>query len=333
MYRRGEMNEKALTVLGGYDLEIRNTYRTKGNYGCETTSGKYILQEYNNSNDKMEVMKKLYDYIGTNGILSDYVLANKEGSFVSISEDGYSYILKRWFNAEECNINNIKHVCLGAGQLGKFHKLCEDMTEIFDGDKGFHAGENMEKSFERHNKEIVKIKNYIKRRKNKNDFEMSLQKVIGGYYNQAQEASDELKQSEYEKIYETALEKKTLNYGSYNHHNIMFDGDNVILINMMKVNYAPQIQDLYDYLRKVMEKNCWDIEMAKKILDIYDSMKKVSEQEYKILKIMFKYPEKFWKIINYYYNSNKAWYSEKNEEKLKQFKNQEEQRWKFIDNL
>lgn len=26
---------------------------------------------------------------------------------------------------------------------------------------------------------------------------------------------------------------------------------------------------------------------------------------------MLSYPEKFWKIINYYYNSNKAWYSEK----------------------
>lgn len=35
-------------------------------------------------------------------------------------------------------------------------------------------------------------------------------------------------------------------------------------------------------------------------------------------------PEKFWKIINYYFNSNKAWYSEKNEEKLKQLQNQEE---------
>jgi len=48
---------------------------------------------------------------------------------------------------------------------------------------------------------------------------------------------------------------------------------------------------------------------------------------------MFSYPEKFWKIINYYFNSNKAWYSEKNEEKLKQLQNQEEIRKKFIENM
>lgn len=45
---------------------------------------------------------------------------------------------------------------------------------------------------------------------------------------------------------------------------------------------------------------------------------------------MLCYPEKFWKIINYYYNSNKAWYSEKNEDKLKQFQKQEKNRWDFI---
>ena len=47
------MNEKALTVLEQYDLNIKGTYRTKGNYGCTTDEGKYLLMEYNNSNEKM----------------------------------------------------------------------------------------------------------------------------------------------------------------------------------------------------------------------------------------------------------------------------------------
>lgn len=41
---------------------------------------------------------------------------------------------------------------------------------------------------------------------------------------------------------------------------------------------------------------------------------------------VFLYPEKFWKIINYYFNSNKAWSSDKNQEKLKQFQFQEEKK-------
>ena len=56
-------------------------------------------------------------------------------------------------------------------------------------------------------------------------------------------------------------------------------------------------------------------------------------REFEVLKAALSYPEKFWKIINYYYNSNKAWYSEKNEDKLKQFRKQEKLRWSFIDSM
>ena len=37
--------------------------------------------------------------------------------------------------------------------------------------------------------------------------------------------------------------------------------------------------------------------------------------------------------INYYFNSNKAWSSDKNQEKLKQFQFQEEKRQQFIAQL
>ena len=119
----------------------------------------------------------------------------------------------------------------------------------------------------------------------------------------------------------------------YNYHNILFDRENVIMVNMLKINFAPQIQDLYDWLRKAMEKNNWDIHLGMKIIENYDKYRKLSDGEYKVLKIMMSYPEKFWKIINYYYNSNKAWYSEKNEDKLIQFLKQENLRRDFIKNM
>lgn len=327
------MNEKSLGVLEQYDLEINGTYRTKGNYGCETPEGKYILQEYEHSDEKMAVMKILYDYLERQGFRTDYVIANKEGKFVSVSEDGYTYILKKWYDGEECNINNVRHICQGAELLGRFHRCCENTEKLWQEGRGFHSGENMVQSFGRHNKEIVTIKNYIRKRKNKNFFEMSLQKIIDDYHGQAVRALCELEQSSYEAVYRAALEQKSLNYGNFNQHNLLFEMEQPVMIHMMKVNYAPQIQDFYGFLRKVMEKNNWNAEIGKKVMDAYDSQRFISPDEYKMLKIMLSYPEKFWKIINYYYNSNKAWYSEKNEEKLKQFQKQENRRWEFIENM
>lgn len=327
------MNEKALGVLEQYDLNINETFRIRGNYGCETSTGKYIMQEYNNSNEKMSTMKVLYNYLEENGFSTDYVVANKEGNYVSVSEDGYTYILKRWFIGEECSFTNLQNIKTAANLLGKFHKCFKDTTKLFEDEKGFHSGENMLDSFGRHNKEMICIRNYIKKRKNKNYFEMELQSIIDEYKNQAIKGWEELKKSSYAEEYQKAIENKIINHGNFNHHNIIFTDEGPVLINMMKINYAPQIQDLYDFLRKVMEKNDWNIDIGKMVIDAYDSTRNISDSEYNMLKIMLSYPEKFWKIINYYYNSNKAWYSDKNEEKLKQFQKQETLRWKFIDTL
>lgn len=327
------MNERALTVFEQYELEITDTFKIRGNYGCNTPDGKYILQEYNNSNDKMVTMNALYIFLESKGISTDYVIKNKEGYYVSASEDGYTYILKKYFDSQECNINDEKHVMMGAANLGYFHGICQNSREFLDGTSGFHPGKNMITVYEKHNREIVYIRNYIKKRKNKNYFEITLKEVIEEYFNQAKEALESLKKSEYEKIYKRELENGTLNHGNYNQHNIVIADGKIAMINMSKINYAPAIQDVYDYLRKVMEKNEWNIDLGRKILVEYEKQRAIDEEEYMVLKIMFSYPEKFWKIINYYYNSNKAWYSQKNEEKLKQFQNQEQIRRKFIENM
>ena len=136
------MNEKALTVLEQYDLNIKGTYRTKGNYGCTTDEGKYLLMEYNNSNEKMVLMSTFYDYLEKAGFVTDSVIANKEGVYVSISEDGYAYILKKWFDGEDCNNTNRKHLLLTVENLAKFHNATENTTDIFKEQK-FHKGRNL----------------------------------------------------------------------------------------------------------------------------------------------------------------------------------------------
>lgn len=326
------MNEKSLTVLEQYELKIKGTYRSKGNYGCTTDKGKYILQEYNNSDEKMKTMSVFYDFLEKNHFITDRVVANKEGKFVTVSEDGYTYILKKWFDAEDCSNSNPRQLMLAVENLAEFHKLTENTTGLFQ-EGGFHQGKNMRKVMERHSAEILRIKNYIKKRKNKNYFEMSLHNIIEEYYQQATDAEQLLEQSEYKEIYEESIANKTVNHGCYNYHNILFQNGQVIMVNMLKVNYAPAVQDLYDFLRKVMEKNNWDIPLGKTLLEAYSNIRPLSVREFEVLKAILSYPEKFWKIINYYYNSNKAWYSEKNEDKLKQFRKQEKLRWKFIDNM
>lgn len=68
-------------------------------------------------------------------------------------------------------------------------------------------------------------------------------------------------------------------------------------------------------MRKILEKYDWDIQTAYKMMEEYDKIKPVSDTERALLAALFAFPEKFWKVMNYYFNSNKAMDSAKNERK------------------
>ncbi len=73
-------------------------------------------------------------------------------------------------------------------------------------------------------------------------------------------------------------------------------------------------------MRKVLEKCAWDLPLARRMLLAYHRVNPISEAEWENLRVRFTYPEKYWKLANYYYSHNKAWISEKNIEKLKKLK-------------
>ena len=66
------------------------------------------------------------------------------------------------------------------------------------------------------------------------------------------------------------------------------------------------------------------------MLRAYEKELVLTDGDMRQLYYRFSYPEKFWKIVNYYYNRGKAFIPDKNREKLEVLLEQEEQRRDFI---
>jgi hypothetical protein len=86
-------------------------------------------------------------------------------------------------------------------------------------------------------------------------------------------------------------------------------------------------------MRKLLEKSGWNIQLGRELLDCYSSRLPVSAFSYIDLYYRMAYPEKFWKIVNYYYNSRKAWISDRNGEKLDKLIAQETEKQHFLDEV
>ena len=74
----------------------------------------------------------------------------------------------------------------------------------------------------------------------------------------------------------------------------------------------------------MLEKNNWNTGLGMDLICAYDRVRRLTAVELNYLYLYMAYPEKFWKLSNYYYTHNKAWISEKNTEKLQALIRQQE---------
>ena len=146
-------------------------------------------------------------------------------------------------------------------------------------------------------------------------------------------AAEALAQSAYGNLYARAVQEGRVCHGSFHQHNVLFSGGKTVLLQFDRCHVGVQLSDLYDFMRKVMEKWDWNPRIGLQMLSWYDGVVPLSDDEREYVRLRLSYPEKFWKTANTYYHSNKAWIPEKNVEKLQTAITQTEEKLRFLENI
>ena len=94
--------------------------------------------------------------------------------------------------------------------------------------------------------------------------------------------------------------------------------------------YGFQLKDLYTFMRKILEKNNWDIKIGYGMFAEYDRIIRLNSEKMELLYIFFAFPEKYWKLMNGYYNARKSFFPVKNLEKLEKLIEMNSARKNFI---
>lgn len=316
------MIEKDLKVLEQYNLQIEKTYRGRGSYLCESKGKIYLLKEYHVSEEKAAVIAEIVDSLRENPmLLADNFVKNKEDKYISRDRDNVGFVLKEWCNAKECDIKNEEEIVRIVEQLARLHtQLRKKEKVVFTNEAKTCVGE-----FEKRIKEMKKIRNYIMKKKSKTDFELLYINCFNGYMSLAEKAFEGIKLLE--------DREPCLCHGDFTQHNALISDKGVYIVNFDKAHYGSQIEDLYLFMRKILEKYEWEIRIGEKLLEGYESIKSLSENDKKELYFRFMFPEKFWKISNHYYNSRKVWGVERNLQKLDKLNSQMTKRQEFLDRI
>lgn len=327
------MNEKALSVIGQYGLEVGKSVRTRGGIAVLTDDGYKLLYECTRSDSYYErenmitagIKRTGFEYIDT------YVMT-AEGTLFSQDAQGRKYILKDWFDAQECDIRNETHVAMAAGTLAVLHGHMMNMDKC-EHELKYNNATDMRMKFDKHTKEMRMVGNYLKGKKNKNEFEMLMRRSLMTFHEEALIAAQELEEMDYGSRIEKARTSYEMCHGSYNYHNVLFTDRGCAVTGFEHCCVDCQINDLYQFMRKLLEKNGWDARAGHSVIEAYSEVRPVSDDDMKLLRINFLYPEKFWKVINFYNNSNKSWIPRKSIEKLEGVLAQNDARRAFIETL
>ena len=103
-----------------------------------------------------------------------------------------------------------------------------------------------------------------------------------------------------------------------------------MVLNFEQMSYDVLVQDLANFIRKILEKYNWNTGLGIEMITAYDQVRKLLPEELKQLYLRLAYPKKYWKIANHYCSSRKSWISGRDIEKLEKVIRQETERKQFL---
>ena len=324
------MIEKYTEVLSQYELEILDVRRGRGAWLCETNQGLKLLREYKGTIKRLEFEDHLFTQLeeAWHPFVDRYV-RNREGELLSSADDGTRWIVKDWYADRECNLKDDREVLRAITQIASLHKMLRKIEFKEEWNLGSILVQLPGDEMERHNRELIRARSFIRNKRKKTEFELC---VIGNYdmfFEQARDAR--LGMKEFCERY--GEEECYLCHGDLNQHHILMCPRDVAVVEFNRMHLGMQMEDLYHFMRKAMEKHDWSLKLGTSMLETYSRILPLSDTDRTCLYYLFLYPEKYWKQINFYYNANKAWIPARNIEKLKDLELQQPLRNEFLSRI
>lgn len=315
------MNDRCVSLLDNYDVEVLRTTKGRGAILCETNQGMLIFKEYMERRNKIFLQNEVLKLLHGQKFPAEQLLKNKDGELLTMDFDGTIYVLKTYFAGRECDLKDSENCNQAVRALAQLHK-----TQLWqEGNAPVEIPESSVLEFNRRTRELKKIRRFLKTRSQKSDFEILLMQNYTYFFEQALQVGEEMQRFAANPV------SLGICHGDFQYHNILIEQDQAFLINFEKCAIGDMTRDLGLFLRKILEKTSWQEKLAFQLIVEYEKIRPLTDAERVHLYGRLAYPEKFWKIANFYYNSGKAWIPMKNMEKLYRLLDLEEEKMTFLE--
>ncbi|WP_302633500.1 CotS family spore coat protein [uncultured Clostridium sp.] len=316
-----------------FQIKIDIIKANKGVYYLKTNKGERCLKKINYGPQKLLFVYGAKEHLIKNGFkfVDRYFLNNEGEPYALVNEDLYT--LSEWLDGRECDFHNLEEVKLAAETLARLHEAS----------KGYDPPENSKLKtdlgrwtslMEKRIKSLDKMRDMIRKRNNKTNFDMLYLKSMDFYKEIGKNALMTLKESNYIELCEIAERNKGFCHHDYTYHNIILTDDNKV--NIIDFDYCKReirAYDISNFMIKVLKRCNWNLEYAKEIINAYNSVSPLRDDEYKVLYAYLQFPQRYWRLANRYYYNEVNWGQNTFSNKIESIINEQEKFTKFLDDF
>lgn len=323
------MLEEYNNIFEQFNINVKNGYKGRGAFILDTDKGLKLFKEIRMHREKIKFMYEIEEHLYNKGFPNIDRICLSDDKMPYVEEDDTIYIMKNWINGREIFFNDESEIYNSVKNLALLHKCGTNFVNNNRYQNYIKLG-TLGTKLSKHNVELVRIRNKIRKLGKWSEFDICFLSSFNYYHEKAIEALSLIEDSNYYNLVDKYLKTNVITHGQYIHHNIIVNNRKLYTMNFEYCNIDLPVIDLYRLLRKVLEKNDWNTKIGLNTIEKYNSIYTLSKDELNILLYLLMYPEKFWKISNYYFNLNRAWKPKQSLIKLNKLTAQKEKKEKFI---
>ncbi len=233
------------------------------------------------------------------------LIPTKNGE-TSVFDQNFSYSLFEWIEGRQSDYRNKAELTDSMKVLADFHQKSSDFTPPLHSNMRDLLGKCL-KHFEERYQDLLRFKE-LARSSPKDQFSATYLANVDAYLPMATEAIAKMKKSDYIKLVEQARRRKPFCHGDPAARNfILTPANEVFIIDFDSCRLDLPIMDVIKFTRRVMKKYRWQYQIAKLIIDSYQEVSPLTSSELEVMKAVFFFPQKFWRLAIRYFDQHTAY--------------------------
>lgn len=235
-----------------------------------------------------------------------------------VSDGQYAYTLFDWIEGRQCNFTNQTELAEATQVLADLHRR----TYGFVPPPYSNTRKQLGKCFYHFLERYQNLEEYrqMALQNPHEDFSRLYLENCDYFIALAAQAINRLQASNYTRLVAKAEIEHPFCYGDPAARNFIFTPERrILMIDFDSCRLDLPIMDLVKFIRRVMKKYHWSYPMAGFIMDAYQTVNPISRDELGVIKAVFYFPQKFWRISTRFFHQHSEYPPERLLRKLHKF--------------